>query len=65
VSSKATTPLQSRIQPCSGWVDTRGRRPWSGASALGQAGTWAAGRAHRSLQGQECESIVLHGRSDS
>ncbi len=38
VSSQATTPLHSRLQPCSGWLDTTRAASWSGASAEGQVG---------------------------
>src|SRR6185437_4591151 len=38
VSSKVTTPLQSRLQPCSGWLTTVCAASRSGADAAGQGG---------------------------
>ena len=38
VSSKSTTPLHSRLQPCSGWQATVWAASRSGASACGQCG---------------------------
>ena len=40
VSSKVTTPLQSRLHPCSGWLLTTRAASWSGSSAAGQVGEW-------------------------
>ena len=38
VSSKVTTPLQSRLQPCSGWLTTVCAASRSGAEGAGQGG---------------------------
>src|SRR5271165_7389169 len=38
VSSKITTPLQSRLQPCSGWLTTVCAASRSGAEGAGQGG---------------------------
>jgi hypothetical protein len=38
VSSKITTPLQSRLQPCSGWLTTVCAASRSGADGAGQGG---------------------------
>jgi hypothetical protein len=38
VSSKVTTPLHSRDQPCSGWLATTRAASRSGASAVGHEG---------------------------
>ena len=64
VSSNSTTPLQSRLQPCSGWrASTTGRRRGPGRVGAGQVGRC----------GQVCTSCApgsgvarassLHGRS--
>jgi hypothetical protein len=37
-SSKSTTPLQSRLQPCSGWLATTQAASRSVASAVGHGG---------------------------
>jgi len=38
VSSKTTMPLQSRLQPCSGWLIRVRAASWSGSLALGHGG---------------------------
>ncbi len=58
VSSKSTTPLHSRLQPCSGWCAARRADARSAESAEGHGGwCWHMGGISRSVV--TCESAVV------